>query len=181
MNNIVNKDIQLPVVGFDGKELPQNHSRFRNLSASKPHMPSVHLAVKVDLANRRQATAKTKKEAKSPAVVKSHGDKKVQAVQELVLPCSPLWRHGGIVFGPTGTQNFKLKMNKLFTTKLFSLFYLDKVANNNLIVLDNEDFAKVSTKEGVNFLKSLDVLGKKTLVVLDTYAANLVFKYQKYQ
>ena len=60
----------------------------------------------------------------------------------------------------------------MFTTKLFSLF--DKVANNNLIVLDNEDFAKVSTKEGVNFLKSLDVLGKKTLVVLDTYAANLV-------
>lgn len=65
-------------------------------------------------------------------------------------------------------------MNKLVHNKALLSVLSDKVANNNLIVLDNEDFAKVSTKEGVNFLKSLDVLGKKTLVVLDTYAANLV-------
>ena len=65
-------------------------------------------------------------------------------------------------------------MNKLVHNKALISVLSDKVANNNLIVLDNEDFAKVSTKEGVNFLKSLDVLGKKTLVVLDTYAANLV-------
>ena len=65
-------------------------------------------------------------------------------------------------------------MNKLVHNKALLSVLSDKVANNNLIVLDNEDFAKVSTKEGVNFLKSLDVLGEKTLVVLDTYAANLV-------
>lgn len=59
MNNIVNKDIQLPVVGFDGKEL-RKITLDSEIFGIEPHMPSVHLAVKVDLANRRQATAKTK-------------------------------------------------------------------------------------------------------------------------
>ena len=80
MNNIVNKDIQLPVVGFDGKEL-RKITLDSEIFGIEPHMPSVHLAVKVDLANRRQATAKTKTRSEV-----SGGGKKPQAVQELVLP-----------------------------------------------------------------------------------------------
>ena len=47
MNNIVNKDIQLPVVGFDGKEL-RKITLDSEIFGIEPHMPSVHLAVKVD-------------------------------------------------------------------------------------------------------------------------------------
>lgn len=173
MNNIVNKDIQLPVVGFDGKEL-RKITLDSEIFGIEPHMPSVHLAVKVDLANRRQATAKTKTRSEVSGGGKKPWRQKGTGRARAGSSRSPLWRHGGIVFGHTGTQNFKLKMNKLVHNKALLSVLSDKVANNNLIVLDNEDFAKVSTKEGVNFLKSLDVLGKKTLVVLDTYAANLV-------
>ena len=44
MNNIVNKDIQLPVVGFDGKEL-RKITLDSEIFGIEPHMPSVHLAV----------------------------------------------------------------------------------------------------------------------------------------
>ena len=157
MNNIVNKDIQLPVVGFDGKEL-RKITLDSEIFGIEPHMPSVHLAVKVDLANRRQATAKTKTRSEVSGGGKKPWRQKGTGRARAGSSRSPLWRHGGIVFGPTGTQNFKLKMNKLVHNKALLSVLSDKVANNNLIVLDNEDFAKVSTKEGVNFLKSLDVL-----------------------
>ena len=140
----------------------------------EPNKAIMHAMVVNYLANQRQGTQSTLTRTEVRGGGRKPWRQKGTGRARAGSSRSPLWRHGGIVFGPTGTQNFKLKMNKLVHNKALLSVLSDKVANNNLIVLDNEDFAKVSTKEGVNFLKSLDVLGKKTLVVLDTYAANLV-------
>ena len=63
-------------------------------------------------ANLRQATAKTKKRdevsggGKKPFRQKGTGRARAGSTR------SPIWVGGGIVFGPTGEQNFKLKQNK---------------------------------------------------------------------
>lgn len=146
MNNIVNKDIQLPVVGFDGKEL-RKITLDSEIFGIEPHMPSVHLAVKVDLANRRQATAKTKTRSEVSGGGKKPWRQKGTGRARAGSSRSPLWRHGGIVFGPTGTQNFKLKITSLFTTKLFSLFYLTKLLITILLFSTMKTLLKYQQKK----------------------------------
>ena len=69
-------------------------------------------AVNVYMANSRQATAKTKTRAevsgggKKPFRQKGTGRARAGSTR------SPIWVGGGNVFGPKGTQNFKIKQNK---------------------------------------------------------------------
>lgn len=78
------KTITYPVVNQEGDKVSTIRLN-SEVFGVEVHEDAMHRAVNVYLANRRQATAKTKHEAKSVAVVKNHGVKKEQAVQEQVV------------------------------------------------------------------------------------------------
>ena len=73
---------------------------------------------------------------------------------------SPLWRGGGITFGPTKYQNFSLKMNKKAKRKAILMGLSDKVANNNFIVLDNLNLTEAKTKKLFEILQNLQLRKK---------------------
>lgn len=55
---------------------------------------------------------------------------------------SPIWRGGGIVFGPTKEKKYSKKINKKMKQKVLSLALIDKVQNKRFYILENPSFKK---------------------------------------
>lgn len=128
-------------------------------------------AVQVEQANRRQATAKTKVRhevsggGKKPFRQKGTGRARAGSSR------SPIWVGGGTVFGPVGTQNFKLSQNK----KEHSLAVksaLTLKAQQGLKVVNELKLEEAKTANFVKVLDNLKVFGK-TLVVVSEYEDNV--------
>ena len=120
-------------------------------------------AIMVARSNSRQATAKTKKRdevrggGKKPFRQKGTGRARQGSSRE------PQMDGGGVVFGPTGIQNFKIKQNRKAARLALKSVLTEKV-NNGLIVVDEFNFQEAKTKE---FVKVLDAVkaGDKILFV----------------
>lgn len=120
-------------------------------------------AVQVYMSNLRQATAKTKNRSevsgggKKPFRQKGTGRARAGSTR------SPIWVGGGNVFGPKGTQNFKIKQNKK-EHNLALRSALSQLGKKNVFVLD-EVKVNGKTSEIVNLLKGLKLENKKVLFI----------------
>ncbi len=143
--------------------------------------PNEHLlaeAVRIQQSNSRQGSSNTKTRGevrgggKKPWKQKGTGRARVGSIR------SPIWRHGGITFGPRANQNWELKINKKAKIKALFMSLSDKVKNNKLIVIDQIKLEPVKTKEFVKvlsaFSKTLKDMGKRVLVVLPNADKNLI-------
>ena len=128
-----------------------------------PNESVVHEAVVLYLASLRRGTVGVKTRAmvsgggKKPYRQKGTGRARAGSTR------SPLWRHGGVAFGPQArSYSFTIprKKRRLAMKSVLS----DKVANGNLIVVDDLKMEKPSTKAMVALLAKLGA-DKKALVV----------------
>jgi len=77
---------------------------------------------------------------------------------------SPLWRGGGIVFGPKPRSygsNLPRKMKRLAVRSVFS----DKARSERIKVLDKIELDEIKTKAVVGIMSRLDLDGKKCLLL----------------
>lgn len=79
---------------------------------------------------------------------------------------SPQWRGGGVVFGPT-PRSYSYKLPKKVRRLAIKSVLSEKVAGNNLVVVDALSFDAPKTKEFKQVLTSLSI-DSKVLVVLET-------------
>ncbi|MCI7039790.1 MAG: 50S ribosomal protein L4 [Candidatus Onthovivens sp.] len=155
------ENIELKVLSQTGKEV-STITLDKEVFGVEVNEQVMFDAVMTYLANRRQATAKTKKRhevsggGKKPFRQKGTGRARAGSSR------SPIWVGGGTVFGPDGNQNFKIKQNKK-EHKLALKSALTKQVNN-LVVLDNLT-VEGKTKEVVNVLKALNIANNKVLLV----------------
>lgn len=162
------KKITVDVVDLTGKKastVDLNNEIF----GIKPNNHAIYEAVKLYMANKRQATAKTKKRSEVSGGGKKPWRQKGTGRARAGSTRSPIWVGGGTVFGPKGNQNFKLNQNrKEYDLALKSALSLK--ANKGLIVL--EDLKAKKTKDIVRVLKDLKV--KKGYIVIDKLDKNLL-------
>lgn len=80
---------------------------------------------------------------------------------------NPIWRSGGIVFGPTGAENYSHKMHQ--TAKQQAIRQALSVANKaqKLIIIDDLQFTAGKTSEAVKLLEKVGATKKTLLVVQD--------------
>ena len=123
-------------------------------------------AVQVYQANMRQATAKTLTRAEVSGGGKKPWRQKGTGRARAGSTRSPLWRHGGTVFGPRGNQNFKLSMNKKAHALAVKTTLTLKAQSKDIIVLENVDVNEVKTKTVVSLLANVKAK-TKSLVVVD--------------
>ena len=129
---------------------------------------AIYEAVKLHNANKRQATAKTKKRSEVSGGGKKPWRQKGTGRARAGSTRSPIWVGGGTVFGPKGVQNFKLDQNrKAYDLALRSSLTLK--ANKGLIVLD--DITAKKSKDIAKAMKSLKV--SKGLIVVDKASKDL--------
>jgi large subunit ribosomal protein L4 len=124
----------------------------------------LHEYVTAYLANQRQGTHSTKTRAevrgggRKPWPQKHTGRARQGSIR------SPLWRKGGVVFGPKPRDyDIDLPKKKKKLAKYLSI--ADKIKNNNLIVIKELKLDSHKTKNFVSLLKNLNLDSEKILVV----------------
>ncbi len=158
------KNITLPVVDLAGNEV-EKVELSGEVFATEVNKQVMFDAVQVYQANQRQATAKTKKRAEvsgggiKPWRQKGTGRARAGSSR------SPLWRHGGIVFGPTGNQNFKLAQNKKAHNLALRSALTLKVNDKAMVVVKDFTLPSFKTKEMVKVCEALKLPAKSLLVV----------------
>lgn len=131
----------------------------------EPNMQAMFDAVNVARANSRQATAKTKKRdevsggGRKPFRQKGTGRARAGSTR------APQWRHGGVVFGPDGNQNYKIKINRKVRDLALRSALSSKVKDSEMIVVDKFEFAAPKTKEMVKSLEKVNAKGKTLIIV----------------
>ena len=140
----------------------------------EPNMQVVLDVVNAQRAGMRQGTADTKNRTedsgggKKPYRQKGTGRARQGSIR------SPQWVGGGVVFGPT-PRKYVLKTNKKHVQLATKSLLSEKLANNNLIVVDKFELAEAKTK---NFIQVMDAIGanenKKIVVITTEEDFNLV-------
>ncbi len=167
------KKISVSVVDLSGAEVGKVQLSPVVFGAKDVNPQVVKDAVTVYLANRRQATAKTKKRHEVHGTNKKPWRQKGTGRARSGDCKSPIWVGGGTVFGPAGTQNYKLAQNKKEHRLALRAALTEKVGNG-LIVVDSLNVEARSTKAFAQTLKVLGLEGKKVLIVVDGENENLI-------
>ncbi len=133
-------------------------------------------AVRVYLSNRRVARAKTKTRAEINRTKAKWYRQKGTGRARHGSRAASVFVGGGIAHGPTGRENFKLKMpEKMCRRALFSAL-TEKFKNKKILVVDGLEKIKPKTKEIIEFFEKLKIKGKnlKVLIVLPEEITNIV-------
>lgn len=170
--NIVTEKIELPVVDYSAKEVGKV-TLPGILFGIEPNENIVQKSVKVDLANRRQATAKTRTISEVRGTGRKPWRQKGTGRARVGTHRSPLWRGGAVVFGPNGKQSYKLKMNKQEHFLALASVLSDKANEKKITVVENAKLESGKTKDFVKALKTLKLQGK-TLMVIDEFDDNFL-------
>ena len=131
----------------------------------------VHMAVVNQLANNRQGTqsAKTRSEVsgggRKPWRQKGTGHARQGSTR------SPQWTGGGVVFAPK-PRDYSFKMNKKEKRAALCSALSSKVAESQIIVLDEFKLDEIKTKKFVEVMNNLKT--SKALVVLEGENKNVV-------
>lgn len=116
-------------------------------------------------ANKRQGTACTKTRGevagggKKPWVQKHTGRARAGSIR------SPIWKGGGVSFGPRPRDYSYSIPKKARKLALFSALTA-KIRDNELLVLESLEFDTPKTKQMVGILKALGINGGSCLIVL---------------
>ncbi len=124
----------------------------------------LHEVVVMQLANKRRGTASTKIRHEVRGGGKKPWKQKGTGRARAGSSRSPIWRGGGITFGPKPRDYFYKIPKKARKTALKSVLSL-KVKNNDIVVLDKLESKFSKTKEVALFLKDLKILDKVLFLI----------------
>lgn len=164
--------MKLDVYKIDGTKTGEQVELSKDIFEIEPNDHALYLAVKAYLANQRQGTHKAKERSevrgggKKPWRQKGRGGARAGTIR------SPLWVGGGTIFGPK-PRDYSQKVNKkvLALARKSALSY--KAKANQIIVVEDFDFETPKTKDFVKILSSLQLNGKKTLLLTNGTLENV--------
>ena len=138
----------------------------------------LHQAVVAQMANSRQVLAHTKDRSEVAGGGKKPWRQKGTGRARVGSSRSPIWRGGGITFGPTNNRNFTKDLNKKMKQKALLMALSDKVAAKQLVIVDKWNLAEAKTKAFNQVLSALEkkVLGekvKRSWLIVNQSEANL--------
>ncbi|MCM8789720.1 MAG: 50S ribosomal protein L4 [Candidatus Omnitrophica bacterium] len=168
--------ITLPIYNTEGKEVDKiklNTSVFDG-NVNKDAIYQVIVATR---ANMRQGTAATKTRGevsgggKKPWRQKGTGRARVGSIR------SPLWRHGGVIFGPH-PRDYSYKLPAKIRNLALKSCLNSKVKEGNFIILDEVKVEKPKTNEFFKIFGNLRLLPKNRkpgsiLMLIDKFDDNL--------
>ncbi len=119
----------------------------------------LHQACVTIQANQRKVLAHTKDRGeragsgRKPWKQKGTGNARVGSVR------TPVWRKGGIIFGPTKERNFKKKINKKMMKKAILIALSAKLKSKNILVLEKIELSEKKTRKFAEIFKNLKIKG----------------------
>ncbi|MCF7870689.1 MAG: 50S ribosomal protein L4 [Candidatus Omnitrophica bacterium] len=164
-------NLTLKVLRLSGKT-KEDISLNKNIFDGKVSPALLQQAVNTYLANKRKglAVAKTKGEkrggGKKPWRQKGTGRARVGSIR------SPLWKGGGVTFGPR-PKSYNKKFPERMKAMAFKSALNAKLKDNQIMVVDKMNTESPKTKEFAKIMANLGVAGKKVCFVLPDSDQNL--------
>jgi len=121
------------------------------------------------MGNKRQVSAHTKNRSevrgggKKPWRQKGTGRARHGSIR------SPLWKGGGVTFGPRNDTNYEREVPKKMRRKALLMMLSQKAKDSQLIILDTIELEKGKTKEMAKSLVKLPCKDQSTLIALPNY------------
>ena len=168
--------VSLNVVDSDGKELEKINIPGEIVS-QKINTEIMYQEVRRYLASIRSGTHKTKDRSevrgggKKPWRQKGTGNARAGSNR------SPIWKGGGVVFGPT-PRDYAFKLNKKVIKQSKMMAFSDKLKNKKILVVDKLSFKNPETGKAAKILKKLKMDKEKVLMVFDSLDANEVKSFR---
>ena len=127
------------------------------------NVPVLHSVVRAYLLNQRQGTQSTKTRGEvSGGGIKPWRQKGTGRARQGSTR-SPQWTHGGIALGPK-PRSWRISINKKVKRLAMKSALSSKVADNEMVVIENLAMDAYKTKTVVNMLKAVGA-AKKALIV----------------
>jgi len=148
--------IKLTVYNFKGEKV-EKVSLPAEIFGHEINADLLHQSYVAAYANSRKVIAHTKDRAeragsgKKPWRQKGTGRARVGSVR------SPIWRKGGIVFGPVKDRNFNKSLPKKMARKALLVALSAKVKDNLMIIIDSMNYSQPKTKEFKKLLDNLKI------------------------
>ncbi len=157
--------MELTVYSIDGSKTSKTVALSDGIFGITPNDHAIYLDVKQHMANRRQGTHKTKERGEIKGSTKKLRRQKGTGAARIGDIKSPLLRGGGVTFGPQ-PRDYSFKVNKKVKQLARKSALSYKAREENLLVLEDFSLEEPSTKKYFEILKSFELDGKKTLLVL---------------
>ena len=138
--------IEAPLYTKEAKKTTKNVSLPESIFGSEWNKDLIYQVIVSLTSNQRQKTAHTKDRAsvrgggKKPYRQKGTGQARHGSIR------SPLWRGGGVTFGPKNEKNYSKKVNKKMRAKALSVILSEKAKLGNIACVEDLKLNKPKTK-----------------------------------
>lgn len=172
--------MELNILNIQGKETGRKVELPDSIFAIEPNDHAIYLDVKQYLANNRQGTHKAKERSEIAGSTRKIKKQKGTGTARAGSIKSPVFRGGGRIFGPK-PRDYSFKLNKKLKqlARLSALTY--KAKNNAIVVVEDFSFEAPKTKEFTAFCKSLQLEGKRSMLVLNEPNKNVYLSSRNIQ
>ncbi len=182
-----NKPLEAPVYSVAGKEV-STIALPAELFGAPWRADLVHQVATAMQANLRQNRAHTKDRAEVSGGGKKPWKQKGTGQARHGSSRSPIWRHGGVTFGPHSERDYSEKINRKMRAGALVSVLSRKAKDGELILIDAFAFAKPKTAEAKTVISAIAkgasverLANKKTnaaLIALAKYDANTIKSFR---
>jgi large subunit ribosomal protein L4 len=172
--------MELAVYNSNGQETGRKISLSKDIFGIEPNDHAIYLDVKQILANRRQGTHKSKERAEIAGSTRKLKRQKGTGGARAGSIKSPVFVGGGRIFGPR-PRDYSFRLNKKVKQLARKSALTYKALENGIVLVENFNFDKPSTKNYNSILNKLKVSDKKTLVVVPEMNENLYLSSRNIQ
>ena len=144
-----------------------------NVFSIEPNENLIHQVMVSMMANLRRAIAHTKTRSDVSGGGKKPWKQKGTGRARHGSRRSPIWKGGGVTFGPTKERNFKKEINKKMKRKALMMVLSAKAKNDLLLILDKIVLEKNKTKLMAEIIKKL-LNDKSSLIALPKKEENII-------
>lgn len=163
--------VKLTVFNQQGKQLKKIELD-EQVFDGKVNQGVLYQAVSMYRANKRRGLASTKTRGevsgggRKPWRQKGTGRARVGSIR------SPLWRHGGVIFGPH-PRDFSFRLPKKIKIAALRSSLNAKLNEDRLLILEGLKIDNPKTKEAAKILTNLKIDKQQALLMLDEISDNL--------
>ncbi|MFC1566699.1 50S ribosomal protein L4 [bacterium] len=159
--------MEFKIIDIKGKN-KEKINMFNYFVNEKVNTALIHEAVVNFLTNQRRGVANTKTRSEVSGGGKKPWKQKGTGRARAGSSSSPIWRHGGIVFGPKPRDySYKLPKRKKSLALLNTLMAYN--LKEEILILEKLPSEWIKTKQYAGWIQSMDWLDKKVLLVTNGF------------
>jgi large subunit ribosomal protein L4 len=125
--------------------------------------PLVHQTIVAQLASRRGGNHSTKTRSEVRGGGKKPWAQKGSGRARAGTRRSPLWRGGGIIFGPK-PRDYSMAVNKKMKKAALSSVLSSLVSEKRFVIVDSLELKEIKTKKAMEFLTKIDSRSPKLVI-----------------